>query len=196
VGVCGYHALFPAEGGQFEGMGHLVGWSDMLDLARHTGSGTCAGAQLEHTTAMTRWTYTAWNWVAAKFNDWNERMGRPDVSSEQIAYVFYLVAADIADSNLEPDTPRWLFRGPAAETPLGAQGREDQTGPSSLDQHIAEVGEATVKSIHLALAEACPNWSAHLYEERSTTVHPGPAPPPRCGRPRSLPASPACPACQ
>jgi hypothetical protein len=25
VGVCGYHALFPAEVGKFEGMGHLVG---------------------------------------------------------------------------------------------------------------------------------------------------------------------------
>ncbi len=44
--------------------------------------------------------------MASRFNDWNERMGRPDVSSEHIAYVLYLVAADIADSNLESDTPR------------------------------------------------------------------------------------------
>ncbi len=46
---------------------------------------------------------------ASKFNDWNERMGRPDVSNEQISYLLYLVAADIADSNLESDTPRWFW---------------------------------------------------------------------------------------
>jgi hypothetical protein len=105
----------------------------MLDLAIHTGTGTCAGVQLEHTHAMTRWTYTAWNWVASKFNDWNERMGRPDVSNEHISYILYLVAADIADSTLESDTPRWFFRGPVAEASLEVTVRADQAGVSGPD---------------------------------------------------------------
>jgi hypothetical protein len=45
VGVCGYQALYPVEVGKIEVMGHLVGWGDMLELAIHTGTGTCAGVQ-------------------------------------------------------------------------------------------------------------------------------------------------------
>ncbi len=47
------------------------------------------------------------------------RGGRLELSTEHIAYLLYLVAADIFDSNLEPDTPHWYFRAPAAEVASG-----------------------------------------------------------------------------
>ncbi len=71
--------------------------------------------------------------MASKFIDWNERMGRQDLSNEQISYLLYLVAADIADSNLESDTPRWFFRGPVAEASSGAAVRVDQAGVCGPD---------------------------------------------------------------
>ncbi len=75
VGVYGYQALYPVEVGTIAVLGHLVGWGDMPELAIHTGTGTCAGAHFAHTNAITRWTYTAWNWVAVKSNEWNARAG-------------------------------------------------------------------------------------------------------------------------
>ncbi len=57
--------------------------------------------------------------MAGKFNEWNTRAGRLELSTEHISYLLYLVAADIFDSNLEPDTPRWYFRVPSAEAASG-----------------------------------------------------------------------------
>ncbi len=70
------------------------------------------------------------------------------MSSEHISYLLYLVAADIINSNLEPDTPRWYPRGPEAEASSGVvAGSTDQAGPTGPNQRAAELGEAIAKAM-------------------------------------------------
>ncbi len=124
----------------------------------HTGAGTCAAPQFADVNAITRWIYTAWDWVAQKCNDWNANAGHLEITNDHCSYLLYLVAADISDSNLESNTARWYLRPAAAEAAAGAAvGFPSQAGANAQNQRAAQLGEEIVKAIHLALEEVCPN---------------------------------------
>jgi hypothetical protein len=109
VGLCGYQALYPRAVNRSACVGHLAGWGD------HTGSGSCADVRFQDDNAITRWIYTAWDWVTTKCYNWNAISGREPVTNDHCARLLYLVATDITDANLEPDTAMWYIRSPAVE---------------------------------------------------------------------------------
>ena len=115
-GVCGYAALNPHVGEQGKCMGHLVGWSDFLELAGHTGSGVCAGPRYQKLNALMRWIFTIWDWLSVKGESWNEKYPHAKVSPHQLARLQYFLATDISEANLEPNPARWYYSRPALES--------------------------------------------------------------------------------